>query len=380
VTSIRLLADDLTGALDTAAEFAGLSGPVQTFWLGAIPDTLPANAALDSVTRELDPEPAAALVAELSGHLAAATIAFKKVDSLMRGATVAELAACMRTGRWRHCVLAPAFPYQGRITRDGRQHARAPNGAWVAVGGDLIDELRALGVAAHAGCLSAALPPGVSVFPAESDEDLRQIVATAQLCRDKVLWCGTGGLAQAIAAGSHSAVPATLPRPVLGLFGSDQPATAVQLEACAAYRCQLPDGGSASANGLARRLDTAGVALASFSHPAGTPRVVAGERIAREIQRLTDQLDPPGSVIVAGGETLRSLCQSLGATSLEVQGRIVPGVPRSVMRGGRWDGVIVVSKSGAFGEANLLRDLLRLPETSLIDTTAPINGTARIAS
>jgi D-threonate/D-erythronate kinase len=41
-----------------------------------------------------------------------------------------------------------------------------------------------------------------------------------------VLWSGTGGLAQAIADGSHSAVPATLSRPVLGLFGSDQPATA----------------------------------------------------------------------------------------------------------------------------------------------------------
>ena len=63
--------------------------------------------------------------------------------------------------------------------------------------------------------------------------------------------------------------------------------------------------------------------------------------------------------MVAGGETLRGLCLALGATSLEVQGRIVPGLPRSVMRGGRWDGVTVLSKSGAFGPPNLLRDLLR---------------------
>jgi len=41
-----------------------------------------------------------------------------------------------------------------------------------------------------------------------------------------------------------------------------------------------------------------------------------------------------------------------------VQGRIVPGLPRSILRGGAWDGVTVVSKSGAFGYPTLLRDLL----------------------
>jgi hypothetical protein len=33
-------------------------------------------------------------------------------------------------------------------------------------------------------------------------------------------------------------------------------------------------------------------------------------------------------------------------------------VPRSILRGGRWGGVTVISKSGAFGTPALLRDLL----------------------
>jgi D-threonate/D-erythronate kinase len=381
VTSLRLLADDLTGALDTAAEFAGLVGPVPVFWNGAIPDELPANAALDSTTRELDPEQAGAIVAEMTPHLADATIAFKKVDSLMRGATIVELASCLRAGGWDHCVLAPAFPYQGRITRGGRQYASAPGGNWIQVGGDLIAELRALGLAAQAGRLDAVLPPGVSVFEAETHDDLRRVVATAQRCGDKVLWSGTGGLAQAIAADSHRAVSATLPLPILGLFGSDQAATAGQLAACARHWTELQDGGPAGADILARGMSTAGIALASFIHPDGTSRPAASGRIAREMQRLIQQLDPPGSLVVAGGETLRSLCLSLGATSLEVQGRMVPGVPRSVMRGGRWDGVTVVSKSGAFGHPTLLRDLLPIPETNtLADGNAPANGIVRRAS
>jgi uncharacterized protein YgbK (DUF1537 family) len=69
-------------------------------------------------------------------------------------------------------------------------------------------------------------------------------------------------------------------------------------------------------------------------------------------------MPPPGTLIVAGGETLRGLCIALGATALEAVGQIEPGLPRSVLRGGRWDGVDVVSKSGAFGGPNLWRDLL----------------------
>ena len=73
---------------------------------------------------------------------------------------------------------------------------------------------------------------------------------------------------------------------------------------------------------------------------------------------LTQSLARPGTLIAAGGETLRRLCIALGATTIEVQGQIEPGLPRSVMRGGLWDGVDVISKSGAFGGPNLWRDLL----------------------
>jgi uncharacterized protein YgbK (DUF1537 family) len=73
---------------------------------------------------------------------------------------------------------------------------------------------------------------------------------------------------------------------------------------------------------------------------------------------LAGLLEPPGTLVAAGGETLRGLCVALGAQCLEVQGSIQPGLPRSILRGGRWDGVTVVSKSGAFGSPGLLRDLL----------------------
>jgi D-threonate/D-erythronate kinase len=358
MTRLRLLADDLTGALDTAAELVGVTGPVHAFWHGTIPSVLPANAALDSGTRELDAASAVSVISRLTHELNGAAIPFKKIDSLMRGATLAEAAACLRVGRWERGVLAPAFPYQGRITRRGVQHMRDHAGQWSPVGGDIVAALRKQGATGQAGRLDAPLPPGISVFDAETDEELSRIAALGRTA-GPLLWIGTGGLAQALAGGSSGRTETPLPLPVLGLFGSDHQVTAQQLAACGSDWVRLRVGGLDEAPGIGTRLRATGRAAVSLDLPQGLSRDEAARRIAAELHRLVRGLTPPGTLLIAGGETLRGLCLSLGARSLEVQGRIVPGLPRSVVRGGVWDGVTVVSKSGAFGHPALLRDLLR---------------------
>ena len=105
-------------------------------------------------------------------------------------------------------------------------------------------------------------------------------------------------------------------------------------------------------------METTGVALVSVALPDGLDRAEAAQRIAATMSGLTRRLLPPGTLIAAGGETLRAICAALGAHGLDAVGIVQPGVPRSVMRGGAWDGVCVVSKSGAFGDATLWRDLL----------------------
>lgn len=359
--SVRLIADDLTGALDTAAELIGLTGPVHAFWQGALPSQLPVNAALDSGTREMDGARAVAVTAALARHLDGAGLAYKKIDSLLRGPTIAEVAACLRAGGWERGVFAPAFPCQGRATRDGIQQARDAEGRWSAVGGDIVLSLRKEGVEAQPGRLDTPAPPGISVFDAETDEDLRRVAAYGRSAPGPVLWIGSGGLAQALAGDASAEARSPLPLPILGLFGSDQAVTAAQLASCGADWMKLPDGGEASAKLLARRLQSNGRALASLDLPPDLSRAEAALRIGTELRRLAQNLPRPGTLLVAGGETLRGLCLSLGARSLEIQGRIVPGLPRSVMRGGVWDAVTVVSKSGAFGTPTLLRDLVRSP-------------------
>ena len=66
---------------------------------------------------------------------AGADVSYKKVDSLLRGRTAEEVADCLNSGLFRSAVIAPAFPAQQRITRDGRQlWRRGPDEPWQPVG------------------------------------------------------------------------------------------------------------------------------------------------------------------------------------------------------------------------------------------------------
>jgi D-threonate/D-erythronate kinase len=314
---LRLLADDLTGALDSAARFVPATGPVAAVWRNA---DLPDNAAIDSETRELPEADARTVTAHLAPLLQHGDPAFKKIDSLLRGHVATELAACMRW--FDHCVLAPAFPFQGRITRNLRQLVRSAD-AWRDTGVDLPAALRVLGVA-------------VELRNAETDEDLDAIVAEGRRLPGRVLWCGTGGLAGAL-AGRRPVPRPGLPPPMLALIGSDHPVSLAQVAAVP------PD--------LQSRVVTCPM-------PAGTGRAHARARIAEAFAMRLRRAERPGTLFITGGATLRDLCDALGASHLEVDGEIEPGVPTSVLRGGAWDGQRIVSKSGAFGDTGLLARLL----------------------
>lgn len=357
--TLRLLADDLTGALDTAAELAVLCGPVPVRWAPRGTGSL----ALDSGTREAPRDVAFARAVELAPALAGGDIALKKLDSLLRGQVAAELAACWGTGLWRHVVLAPAFPAQRRITREGQVLAGRPDGGWAPVP---MPDFAAEGLVVQPGRTDRALPPGISLFDAESDADLARIVALGRDAAGPVLWCGSGGLGRAL-AGSAAVRPETrLQAPVLGLFGSDQPATARQLAACgAAWMPQtVPD-----AARIAAALAQTGVALVSLTLPP-LPRDEAAGRIAAGFAALVAALPRPGTLLVVGGETLRAICAALGAEGLLATGAVMPGVPRSTLQGGAWHGLAVISKSGAFGADALWHDLLAENRLSLGSITA----------
>ena len=142
MTIVRIVADDLTGALDAAAPLVGLVGPLPVLWGDGAAGEAVGSFALDSESRDRA-APAAPWLAALGG----ADVAFKKIDSLLRGRTVEDVAACLESGRFASAVIAPGFPAQQRITRGGRQYWRpAPTAGWQPVEVELLAELRRRGL------------------------------------------------------------------------------------------------------------------------------------------------------------------------------------------------------------------------------------------
>jgi uncharacterized protein YgbK (DUF1537 family) len=357
MTLLRLIADDLTGALDTAAEFVGLCGLLDVAWTSALPPKPRQSLAIDAGTREVARLEAIAVLESIAPWLSGADIAYKKVDSMLRGSWAAELGACLRAGEWQHCVVAPAFAYQGRRTVGAQQFTRAEDGSWSPVGDNILQALKNEGLDARLGQADQALLPGISVFDAETDEDLLEIAALGRTARAPLLWCGSGGLARALAHGSGVTASSRLELPVLGIFGSDQRATAAQLDSCRPSWLELPPEADENAARITQLVSSRGLAMVSFELPNGTTRVAAAMKLSAALAVLLPRLEPPGTLIVAGGETLRAICSSLGTRSLRATGQVMPGLPRSVMQGGAWDGVEIISKSGAFGSPTLWRSL-----------------------
>jgi D-threonate/D-erythronate kinase len=357
IRPLRLLADDLTGALDSAAAFGAPDAPLPVAWRSDAVTEAGAFA-FDSGTREKPADEAAALVARLAPLLFAGadSLAYKKVDSLLRGSEAEEIDAVLRARPFARVLVAPAFPAQRRTTRDGRQGVLAANG-WEALPTDLAARLERLGHAVARRRPGDAVPDGVSVWDADTDADLDAIAAAAGEAPG-ILFVGSGGLAAALARrqARETAAAPRLARPLLGLFGTHHPVMLGQL-ASAAHACVAIRGAN-DAPRVAARLSAEGAAFVTLDLSPDIPREAAAARIAAAFAGLVARLDQPGTLVVAGGETLRALCDALGADALGVTGELMPGIPCSRLAGGRWNGTAVVSKSGAFGAPDLLSSIL----------------------
>ena len=120
---LLIIADDFTGALDTGVQFAAYGAATRVMVKDQV-DFASCDAqvlVVDTETRHLPPEKAYQIVEELTRAACRAGIRYiyKKTDSALRGNIGAELAAVLQASNNRQLPFLPAFPQNGRTTRDG---------------------------------------------------------------------------------------------------------------------------------------------------------------------------------------------------------------------------------------------------------------------
>jgi uncharacterized protein YgbK (DUF1537 family) len=368
--ALLLIADDLTGALDSAAAFAEPVRSVSVSW--GLPSFAGDLVALSTETRDLTVEQARARTEDVARHVAGwppEAVLFKKMDSLLRGHPAVEIATLARVLRPDRVVIAPAHPALGRITRDGFQIVRSGAGQEERIAVDLRAGLHDLGLQRSEGG-----PIEIVFADAESEADLTNLVAAESAKPGRVLWCGSGGLAQALAPSGRR----LLPRPVgrrLALIGSRHPVAVAQVNALKAVNPGAVVGWNGSDSPLdvhsriARAMRDHDLAVL-VSEMAPIPARDAAAIIAAMLREVLVRLEAPDVLYCSGGETLRAACDALSADGLACHGFVAEGVPLSAFVSGRWDGLPVLSKSGAFGTATTLLDVLA-PTSRYPATTSP---------
>jgi uncharacterized protein YgbK (DUF1537 family) len=338
---VCLLADDLTGACDAGAAFLAAGHRVRV-WLGerALFAASEPVQAINTASRALPADEAAEAVARAAKAMrtGADALLFKKIDSAGRGPIAAELLAAQQALDARAILFAPAFPAAGRTVRDGILEIRDASGqaARVNLRELFSSEWRgATAAVSNAGEVAAVIESGKTILLCDSttQDDLNALAQAAKPFAG-LLYAGSAGLARAIAN-----LRGTFERPVvrtaaartLVVVGSPHPVTKLQLEELesAAHRREQ-------------------VQIVRVECEAGDDEAIRAAFHALE----------PEALILTGGDTALFAGRALGAHSILLQGEFAAGIPWGTLDGGMAHGRVVVTKSGGFGSASALNDLI----------------------
>ena len=349
--AVAIIADDLTGALDTGTPFvdAGLSVAV-AIDVDAVEAAIATGAevvVVNTVSRAMDPAAATASVARAATLLREANpaLVFKKIDSRLKGNVRAETEALAKAFGKTRVVIAPAIPDQQRFTRNGMVVGRG------------VDE--PIGIAP----LFAGSPLAVEIGDAETDVDLDRIVAA--LVGQTTLAVGARGFGSALARRFAHLIASSAHRTAfqpgartLFAVGSRDPITLSQMEA-------LSDsgllGGLHEAPAGQFDPDPIGHRLPLLLRCSGElledPLVVA-RRFAAGVARIAEET-LPDMLMIGGGDTAYAILSCLGARVLTPRGEIEAGIPWFSLTDGRGQEMRCAVKSGGFGNRQSLLKVLQ---------------------
>ncbi|HEX4022660.1 MAG TPA: four-carbon acid sugar kinase family protein [Acidobacteriaceae bacterium] len=364
-----ILADDLTGACDAAAPFASRGLLAEVSMVLSAPTGADVFA-VNTNSRDL-PEREALMHLEAATELlrpAMPAIFLKKLDSVFRGNTFAEIGAMTSLFHEKITLLAPSFPAAGRKVRNGCLFLEDDDRPQL----DISKALRSCGIN-HAlfdvtgsveekqALLHAVVAEGhrFILCDAETDLELKALTSAGLSLDQDVLWIGSGGLACALAHSlplKKSGIGPMTPFVATFIFciGSDHPTMMRQVE----HVCEC--------NEVIR------IQSSNDGTPAVTAALQRGAHLMLEIGREQTSMDairtllpqlqelPAVALFLSGGDTAMRICEALSTESISLRGELFPGIPWGVMQGGMADGMLVITKSGGFGSRDVLTLLMRM--------------------
>jgi D-threonate/D-erythronate kinase len=414
VVELLVIADDLTGACDTGAQFDGQGVPALVtmevdYEFNRFDDKYQVIVA-STESRHLSAAEAAARVETVVRRARAAGVErfYKKTDSTLRGNVGAELQALLRASGSRVLAFAPAFPRLGRFTRGGCQYVGDRLLHESVFAGDPLDPVtdsyipaiirrqsdiptRIIRRDADEVLIDCRTGEWIVVFDAESDDDLRHV--GERLKRERLLGAlaGSAGFAACLphllGLRTHASPNLDCTARMLAVNGSLNEVSlrqAAGAEACGFAVVQAPPEALITVSGV--RCEAASQIIAAVArHDAQGRdvmlRTVTRHEDVREYERRGESLGLHyrqsslriaesmadlvcevlaqtrfGLLTVFGGDTLAAIVRAMGWRGLIPRQEILPGVILSEATGvGRK--MSLITKAGGFGPEDVLRQI-----------------------
>lgn len=394
---VWVVADDLTGAADSGAAFAEVSGPVRLLLTPVTSREWASGAVtvVDMATRELSELDARERTKALADRLGRDDVVFKKVDSTLRGHIAAEVAELRDRLSDRLVVVAPAFPAAGRTTIGAVQHVHGTplhlSGAWsfepidpppslsslfapMPMTSLSLDDVRSSPARLASLLDAAAGDRRLAICDAIDDQDLHAIARAGHAMGQPILWVGSAGLAAALVSelsgvqpriGLVEATPPTIRPPrearflaVVGSASSLARRQALALAAEGAKSLEFPARVLAEADNTA--LQELAAEVSTAAEAGNTVVSIAGEAESRNAAAVSQSLAtvtvPAAAtsdlLLLTGGATARAVLLRAGLTCLDILGELSPGVVLLTPTGESQQ--LIVTKAGAFGDDRTL--------------------------
>ncbi len=395
-----IVADDFTGANDTGVQLTrrGFRTKVVLKPEGVEDDDL--SYVLDTESRNIPGEEASEKVARLlSGlDLRGFDCVIKKVDSTLRGNIAEEIRETDRVYSSELVIFMPALPALGRTTRGGVHRLNGVRIGLTELAHDprkpvLQDNIAQILRSAYDEPIGALtleqIRAGETDFStarlwacdAETNEDMLAVILAAKKTGKRVLWVGTAAMADGLLNADQPALPA------LAVIASVSEVARKQIRYAEAkgLKIQTVDiadiirGGDCSfyvrraVETLATGEDLAVVSSASYDRAELDASLAAGAEQGMdrdEVAEFTgnaisdlaaDILDAVkvSGLFLSGGDTAIHFIDAVKATGAEIVSELTVGIPMMRLAGGRFDGLKVITKAGAFGTEEVLPTIMR---------------------
>lgn len=391
--TVAIVADDLTGAMDSAAPFAacGLETRVvlQRHAVDDLINTRPRVIAVTTESRHLAPRGATDAVKQAVAALAKCQpwLLFKKIDSTLRGNVAQEVIAALAASGRRHALIAPAVPSQERVMRGGEMYVHGAPLSKTAFGKDassnarhrplayVLRELEA-GITVHE--VAANVVPVLSDARGlhcyicdcaiEADLDLIARLGVAQA--EHVLMVGAAGIAEALARILGAAAMGSVPQmrlqgTVLFVVGSRTQesvgqAAAIEEQGAVAFTLPVTGGQLEIAKpleffGSGGRIPEMTVLRVEPGTNGDAEQIASG--LGEVVARLASNISLAALVLI-GGDTAQAVLRALGVCTINVAGLLTSGIPiGDVAYAGRK--LTVVTKAGGFGDVAVFTSIVR---------------------